>query len=80
MLEPKNTLMKGELKIEKMKDLNMETRVEGPLINAVEFHPTSTVALVAGQAGVASIIQVFIMKINAFAYEIRIRFDFFVFF
>ena len=58
MLESRNTLTKGMLKIERMEDLNKETNVEGPLINAVEFHPTSTVALVAGSSGVASIIQV----------------------
>lgn len=58
MLDKKSRLTKGTLKIDKMVDLNKETKIEGPLINAVEFHPTSTVAMVAGQSGVVSIIQV----------------------
>ncbi|XP_065226008.1 U3 small nucleolar RNA-associated protein 18 homolog [Planococcus citri] len=52
------TLPKGVIRVEKMEDLNKETKIEGPLINAVEFHPTSTVALVAGISGTASIFQV----------------------
>lgn len=59
MLKSKHVLTKGTLKIDKMLDLNKETKVEGPFINSVEFHPTSTVALVAGQSGIASIIQVY---------------------
>lgn len=58
MLDKESGLTKGILKIDKMVDLNKETKVEGPLINAVEFHPTSMVAMVAGQSGVVSIVQV----------------------
>lgn len=43
-----------------MEDSNKETKLERPLINAVEFHPTSAVALVAGISGTASIFQVHI--------------------
>lgn len=48
----------GQLEYKKVKDLNCETYSEGPFINAVEFHPTSSVALVCGVAGVASLYAV----------------------
>ncbi|RZB39300.1 hypothetical protein BDFB_014261, partial [Asbolus verrucosus] len=43
----KENLTSGILEFKKVKDLNSETYGEGPYINAVEFHPTSQVALVA---------------------------------
>lgn len=51
-------LTKGTLQIKRLASLNNETRNEGPVIKCVEFHPTSTVALVAGLSGTASIFQV----------------------
>ncbi|XP_014247538.1 U3 small nucleolar RNA-associated protein 18 homolog [Cimex lectularius] len=58
MLEKPTYLMKGILEAKRLASLNSETRNEGPIIKAVEFHPTSNVALVAGLSGVASIFQV----------------------
>ncbi|KAG8257646.1 U3 snoRNP protein [Homalodisca vitripennis] len=52
------TLSKGILDIKKVKNLNKATGREGPYINSVQFHRTSTVALVAGTSGKASIFQV----------------------
>ncbi|CAH1119659.1 unnamed protein product [Phaedon cochleariae] len=46
------------LEFKKVKDLNCETYSEGPYINSIEFHPTSTVALVTGNAGIASLFSV----------------------
>ncbi|EEZ97885.1 U3 small nucleolar RNA-associated protein 18 homolog-like Protein [Tribolium castaneum] len=51
-------LTRGALEFKKVKDLNCETYSEGPFINAVEFHPTSRVALVGGHNGVASLYAV----------------------
>ncbi|XP_023341141.1 U3 small nucleolar RNA-associated protein 18 homolog isoform X2 [Eurytemora carolleeae] len=53
----------GDLKREiiefrKLKDMNNETYNEGTVIRSTEFHPTSTVGLVAGLSGTASIFQV----------------------
>ncbi|KAG5882651.1 hypothetical protein JTB14_018340 [Gonioctena quinquepunctata] len=46
------------LEFKKVKDLNCETYSEGPHINAIEFHPTSSVALVAGNSGIATLFAV----------------------
>ncbi|XP_018579457.1 U3 small nucleolar RNA-associated protein 18 homolog [Anoplophora glabripennis] len=54
----KTTLPSTLLEFKKVKDLNCETYSEGPYINAVEFHQTSTVALVAGNGGVTSLFAV----------------------
>ncbi|XP_034233330.1 U3 small nucleolar RNA-associated protein 18 homolog [Thrips palmi] len=51
-------LRKGMLESKQLRDLNVDTNVEGPIITATEFHPTSTVALVAGLGGAVSIVQV----------------------
>lgn len=51
-------LPKGILHLKRLASLNNETRNEGPIVKCVEFHPTSTVALVAGLSGTASIFQV----------------------
>nr|XP_022902098.1 U3 small nucleolar RNA-associated protein 18 homolog [Onthophagus taurus] len=51
-------LSESTLEYKKVKDLNCETYIEGPYINAIEFHPTSSVGLVAGTSGVASLFAV----------------------
>ena len=51
-------LVKGFIQIRQLHDLNKNSRKEGQYVNAVEFHPTSTVALVAGSSGIASVYQV----------------------
>lgn len=51
-------LPKGNLEFKKVKDLNCETYCEGPFINCVEFSSSSTVALVAGSSGIASLYAV----------------------
>ncbi|KAK5639763.1 hypothetical protein RI129_010574 [Pyrocoelia pectoralis] len=53
----KHTMPSHTLEFKKLKDLNSETYNEG-IINCIEFHPTSTVALVAGNSGVASLFAV----------------------
>lgn len=52
------TLPQGNLEFKKVKDLNCETYSEGPFINCVEFNNSSTVALIAGSSGIASIYAV----------------------
>lgn len=52
------TLPPNVLEFKKVKDLNRETYSEGPYINAIEFHPTSSVALVAGNGGIATLFAV----------------------
>ena len=51
-------LVKGHLEYRKLKDLNATTHAEGTVIRATEFHPSATVALVAGLNGTASLFQV----------------------
>lgn len=53
-----HSLRSGTLEYKKVQDLNMETYNEGPKITTVEFHPSCTVALVAGMSGVASLLAV----------------------
>ncbi|XP_050304216.1 U3 small nucleolar RNA-associated protein 18 homolog [Anthonomus grandis grandis] len=55
---PQTSLLSGSLEFKKVKDLNCETYNEGPFINAVEFHPSSSVGLVAGNQGIASLFAV----------------------
>lgn len=43
------------IEFKKVKDLNCETYSEGPYINTVEFHPNSSVSMVAGNSGIATI-------------------------
>lgn len=47
-----------------LRDLNVDSNVEGPIITAAEFHPTSTVGLVAGLGGAVSIVQVCRRKLH----------------
>ncbi|XP_011049744.1 PREDICTED: U3 small nucleolar RNA-associated protein 18 homolog isoform X1 [Acromyrmex echinatior] len=51
-------LPKNVIDIKVLKALNKSTHTEGPIITSVEFHPSSTVALVAGTSGVLSLFQV----------------------
>ncbi|XP_044727338.1 U3 small nucleolar RNA-associated protein 18 homolog [Chrysoperla carnea] len=53
-----NTLRKGTLEIKQLTDLNAETYTEGPFIHSLEFHPTSTVGLVAGPSAIFSLFAV----------------------
>ncbi|KAJ8973894.1 hypothetical protein NQ317_005998, partial [Molorchus minor] len=48
----------GTLEFKKVKDLNCETYSEGPYINTVEFHQSSSVALIAGNSDVATLCAV----------------------
>lgn len=54
----KSSMPSGILEFKKVSDINRETYSEGPFINAVEFHPTSSVALVAGNGGIATLFAV----------------------
>lgn len=51
-------LASGALQFKKLKDLNRETYAEGPIITDVNFHPTSSVGLVTGTRGVATIYSI----------------------
>lgn len=51
-------LPRGTIEIKALTDVNTETHNEGPIITSLQFHPTSTVALVAGLSGVLSIFKV----------------------
>lgn len=53
-----HSLKKDLLNIKKLAKINHMTGNEGPYINCIEFHPKSTVALVAGQAGIVSLFAV----------------------
>ena len=52
------SLKKGLLEVKRLKDLNIDSHAEGPIITATEFHPSSTVGLVTGLGGTVSIVQV----------------------
>ena len=54
----KASLAKGFLEYRKLKDMNEQTHTEGAIVRAAEFHPSASVGLVAGLAGVASLFQV----------------------
>lgn len=51
-------LPRSVLEYKKIRDLNCETYSEGPYINGIEFLQDTTVALVAGQSGIASLYAV----------------------
>ncbi|XP_031833084.1 U3 small nucleolar RNA-associated protein 18 homolog wicked [Nomia melanderi] len=51
-------LPKSVIDIKALNLINKETHFEGPIISSVEFHPSSTVALVAGTSGTLSLFQV----------------------
>ena len=52
------SLPKGTIDIKALSQINKQTHIEGPFINTVRFHETSTVALVAGSAGIVSLFEV----------------------
>lgn len=52
------SLPKGTIDIKALKSINQQTFNEGPVISSLEFHPTSTLALVAGSSGILSLFQV----------------------
>ncbi|XP_068631182.1 U3 small nucleolar RNA-associated protein 18 homolog [Battus philenor] len=54
----KSSLRKDLLEIKKFPKINTETGNEGPIISCLEFHPTMSVVLVAGQSGVVSLFSV----------------------
>jgi len=58
MMTKSTYLPRSTLDFKQLSSLNSDTRNEGPVVKAVEFHPWSTVGLVAGLSGVASVIQV----------------------
>jgi len=51
-------LQSGYLNSRKLKDLNFSSHREGAVITAAEFHPSSTVGLVAGNNGTITLMQV----------------------
>jgi len=51
-------LQKGILQFRKLKDMNYSTHKEGAVIRSTEFHPTSTVGMVAGNNGTVTLFQV----------------------
>lgn len=51
-------LAKGTIEIKILTSINKQTQSEGPLITSLQFHPTSTVALVAGVSGILSIFAI----------------------
>lgn len=51
-------LPRSIIDIKTLSVINKQTRTEGPVISSVEFHPSSTVALVAGTSGILSLFHV----------------------
>lgn len=51
-------LPKEIIDIKALKEINSATHIEGNLLTSLQFHPTSTVAFVAGLKGVLSVFQV----------------------
>lgn len=51
-------LISGQLQFKKLKDLNRESYAEGPAITGVAFHPSSSVGLVSGSRGIATIYSI----------------------
>lgn len=61
MEKPKiKNLSKNIIDIKALSPINKQTHIEGPIVSSVEFHPSSTVALVAGTSGILSLFQVII--------------------
>lgn len=54
----RQSLQPNKLEFKKLKDLNCETYNEGPYVSSVEFHPTSSVGLVTGNNGIATLFAV----------------------
>ena len=51
-------LQPGFLQFRKMKDMNYCSHKEGAVISCTEFHPSSTVAMVAGNNGTVTLSQI----------------------
>lgn len=51
-------LISGQIQMKKLKDLNRESYAEGPSITGVAFHPGSSVGLVTGTQGIATIYSI----------------------
>lgn len=67
MEKPKvKNLPKSIIDIKALTPINKETHTEGPIVSSVEFHPSSTVALVAGTSGILSLFQVIIQNLVVF--------------
>lgn len=67
MEKPKvKNLPKSIIDIKALTPINKETHNEGPIVTSVEFHPSSTVALVAGTSGILSLFQVIIQNLVVF--------------
>jgi len=56
-------LAKGLIGLKKLHNLNLSTSSCGKIVKCVEFHATSSLALIAGISGRASIVQVGIGQI-----------------
>lgn len=59
-------LPRSIIDIKTLSAINKQTRIEGPVISSVEFHPSSTVALVAGTSGILSLFHVSSYTVIAF--------------
>ncbi|XP_043262385.1 U3 small nucleolar RNA-associated protein 18 homolog [Colletes gigas] len=51
-------LPKSIIDIKALTPINKQTHTEGPIVSSLEFHPSSTVALVAGTSGILSLFQI----------------------
>ncbi|XP_022199736.2 U3 small nucleolar RNA-associated protein 18 homolog [Nilaparvata lugens] len=58
LIQKSKTLDKEKILFKLVKSLNVTTETEGPVLKAVEFHPTSSIGLVAGFSGIASLFEV----------------------
>lgn len=58
MPKKRKELSKGTIDLKVLAQLNKQTHIEGPFVNVVQFHETSTVAMVAGSSGVLSLFEV----------------------
>ena len=64
MPKKSKSLAKENIDIKVLSDINKQTHIEGPFVNSVQFHESSTVALVAGSAGVVSLFEACKMKFH----------------
>lgn len=53
-----NGLCKNFIDLKPLPKINDDTHNEGPFINCIEFHPTMSVSLVAGQSGIVSLFSI----------------------
>ncbi|RZF34083.1 hypothetical protein LSTR_LSTR011653 [Laodelphax striatellus] len=57
-IQKSKTLEKEKIQFKLVTSLNVTTETEGPVLKAVEFHPTSSIGLVAGYSGIATLFEV----------------------